>query len=70
MGDRATIKKVHVKNKQQFINMLNLSHPLIDNGEEPYGEIYKGSKKQLEESIKKHYSLIDYTSYTITDWTK
>lgn len=76
MGEKATIKKVHVENKQQFINMLNdamqsdSNLQMFTDEEEPYGEIYKGNKKQLEESIKEYYFSANYISYTITDWTK
>ena len=72
-GEEATIKKVNVKNKQQCINMLNgaierdSNLHLFGNEEIPYGEIYKGNKKQLKESIKKHYALTNYTSYTIIE---
>ena len=72
-GSKATIKKVNVKNKQQCINMLNgavesdSNLHLLTREEVPYGEIYKGNKKQLKESIKKHYALTNYTSYTITE---
>lgn len=73
MGETATIKKVHVKNKQQFINMLNDAMRSDSNlqtftdEEEPYGEIYEGNKKELKESIKEYYFSADYTSYTITE---
>ena len=59
-GEEATIKKVNVKNKQQCINMLNgaierdSNLHLFGSEEIPYGEIYKGNKKQLKESIKKY----------------
>ena len=72
-GEEVTIKKVNVKNKQQCINMLNDAVESDSNlylftcEEIPYGEIYKGNKKQLKESIKKHYARTNYTSYTITD---
>ena len=72
-GQKAIIKKVNVKNKQQFINMLNGAMEsdsnlhLFTEDEVPYGEIYKGNKKQLKESIHKHYALTNYTSYTITE---
>ena len=75
-GQKAIIKKVNVKNKQQFINMLNGAMEsdsnlhLFTEDEEPYGEIYKGNKKQLEESIKEHFFRANYKSYTITDFSQ
>tara|TARA_R100001086_G_scaffold23052_2_gene10982 strand:- start:947 stop:1210 length:264 start_codon:yes stop_codon:yes gene_type:complete len=72
-GQKATIKKVNVKNKQQAINMLNgavendSNLHLLTDSEVPHGVIYKGNKKQLKESIKKHYALTNYTSYTIIE---